>query len=302
VFVTCPGSNKIYQLSSAGAVVGTPLTLPTCAVTCRPAGILSIPRTDSHLRDVLVADAGNDLVYWIRATATGPEVGATDDVGAEEVVVGNPVAVDAGCVPANMTTDTPTAGASTHIGYVACPGLGRVDRINVNVSNSTPALTVNTSFLVGNSVNSRPFDVKLDDALATDNLIVANSGTAAASVAADRDVRAMTVTGTNQTPVQLGSTSIPDNMALYKSLGAPARSIAYITDEATGSVWVVDPPNVKKKKKHRHHGHNGHHHGHNGHHHGHHSAKTVSAKTVSRNIAQLRAHAAHDPLNPPPAR
>lgn len=285
IFVTCPGSNKIYQLNTSGAVVGTPLTLPTCTNVCRPAAILLIPRTDGHTRDVLVADAGNDRVFWIRPTTTGPEVGSLNGT-TEDTVSGNPVALDAGCVPANMTTDTPTSSGSTHIAYVACPGLGKVDRINVDTSNSSPALSVNTSFLVGNSVNSRPFDVKLDDDLSTPNLIVANSGTSASSVDADRDVRAMTITGTNQVTVQLGSTSIPDGIALFPALGSPARSIAYITDEGTGSVWVVDPPDVKKAKNQ-----------------GRDVARSASkrrasARALRRNIAELRAHAAFDPLNP----
>lgn len=281
VLVACAGSNKVFQVnSSTGAVVGSPVTLP--GTSPAPAGVVAVPLTGG--RSFLVGDARNDKIYYINATNTGPAIAQFSTIG------GNVVATVSNCVPARMVADTPSGAGANKKAWVVCPGNGTVVPLTLETrtdNSGRPSITPGTAISVGSST-SRPFGIAYDTG--NSELVASNSGTHASSGAADHSIHVFnTATPASQTIFTLPSNGVANGVALFSNAGGTGISLAYIADQRSGEVWVVDPPAAKKAAKARHRAVRRHRR------HRRHRARASAAS----NIALLRGRAHTDPLNPP---
>jgi hypothetical protein len=239
-WVTCAGSGRVYfrtgttnttlQLN-AGDSVPSGLDVTTTAAN----GPNCAQNPNDRQQWALVADARNNLVRaFYRCTSGG---------AAATMVQGNSVALASGCKPARLAID-PRSSTVNNV-YVTCPGTGTLTAFTFNPTTGAfgaiPAGGTRT--LPGTS--PAPYGVAVNSA---------DTGIVVTDPANDQAViyrRSPTVIGTDLTnaavsvaTVSTGANSDPNGVAI-----AGTSVNAFVANQTSGTITVVDPPAAIKAEK-----------------------------------------------------
>jgi hypothetical protein len=219
LFVACAGSGVV---NACATTAGTPLcgsvdasvavTKPVSGVTPVPSGVAAIPTTTTT-PSVVVADAANNTVSVVSWNGTALAASA-------------PVSLVSGCEPANVAIG-PASGAAATV-FVACPGTGQVEAGTVTgtgtptlgsfTATALPTTGANTPSPYGVAVNAAGTDLVVTDSANNDAVAYPSlSGTSL---------------GTG-TVIAVGTT--PDGVGID-------ASNAFVANEGSNNVTVVDPP------------------------------------------------------------
>ncbi|HWF35784.1 MAG TPA: protease pro-enzyme activation domain-containing protein [Solirubrobacteraceae bacterium] len=252
LFVACAGSGFVAECTIGG---GTPLcgsasanvtlTTPVSGVTPVPSGVAAIPTTTTTPA-VLVADASNDTLSVVSYNGTS-------------LVASAPTALAANCEPANVAIGPASSGSAAV--YVACPGSGQVDVGTVS-GTGTPTLGSFTATTLPTTGASTPAPYGVAVNAAGTDLVVSDS--ANSDVVAYPSLAGVTL-GTG-TVISVGTT--PDGVALD-------GGNAFVANEASNNVTVVDPPVAPRQ---------------HGHYVGPHAGKATRAVSLTPLVAPLPGH------------
>ena len=213
VWVTCPGSGKLAKVSADGSVAPVVSALPLAGAL--PSGVTADPTTPGA---VFVADARHDKLYIYTSPAVTPTAAQT-------------ASLEPGCAPAYVMQSQWAYGNHgdgwpTEV-YVACPGTNDIERVPTTFGGAFKGAPV--SFTAeGTPVPTRDYGL----AVSGSTLIATGAGSS------DAYIYTLGVTGASSGAVHVTSLpagSIPDGVAI-------AGSEAYIADEGTGQISVIDPP------------------------------------------------------------
>jgi YVTN family beta-propeller protein len=210
VWVSCPGSGKLAEFRADGS--GTPVvgTLPLTGAA--PSGVAADPTSAGA---VLVDDARHNMLYIYTSPSTTPSVGQA-------------VGLEAGCAPAYLATSQPTPGAGhASFVYVACPGTSDVELVRISAAGVFAGAPVSFT-AVGTPVPTRDYGIAANGS----TLVVTGSGSN------DAYIYTVNASGAPSGAVHVTSlpaSSVPDGVAI-------AGNEAFIADEGSGQISVIDPP------------------------------------------------------------
>ncbi|HWF50320.1 MAG TPA: protease pro-enzyme activation domain-containing protein [Solirubrobacteraceae bacterium] len=219
LFVACAGSGVVNACTTTA---GSPLcgsvdasvavTKPVSGVTPVPSGVAAIPTTTTA-PSVVVADAANNTVSVVSWNGTA-------------LAASTPVSLVSGCEPASVAIG-PASGATATV-FVACPGTGQVEVGSVT-GTGTPTLGSFTATTLPTTGSSSPAPYGVAVNAAGTDLVVTDS-------ANDDAVAYPSLSGASLgtgTVIAVGTT--PDGVGID-------GSNAFIANEGSNNVTVVDPP------------------------------------------------------------
>ncbi len=217
VWVSCPGSGELAEFAADGS--GTPVVGSLPLAGAAPSGVLADPTTAGA---VIVADARNNKLYIYTSPTATPTAAQT-------------VSLEAGCAPAYVAAYQPTPGAGNpSFVYVACPGTSDVEQVQISAAGTFTGAPA--SFTAGGTaVPSRDYGIAANGS----TLVVTGSGSN------DAYIYSLLASGAPSGAVHVTSLpagSAPDGVAI-------AGSEAYIADEGTGQISVIDPPAAPRLRR-----------------------------------------------------
>ena len=216
LFVACAGSGAVDACTTTGSTplcgsANATVTLgkPVGGVTPVPSGVAAIP-TETATPAVIVADAANSTLSVVSYSSAS-------------LSASTPVSLAAGCRPANVAIGPSVSGTATV--YVACPGTGEIEvgTLSGTVLGSFTATALPTS----GSQTPAPYGIALNQSGTA--LVVTDSANSDA-------VLYLSLSGStlgSDTVVSVGTT--PDGVAMD-------GNNAFVANESTNTVTVIDPP------------------------------------------------------------